>query len=109
MVGVYCIIGTDRHGSRSQPKPEKTMVKYKHEAENAISTAVYWMEMIIRKEPHLGANDAAVEKAQLKIDSLVQLQHELTMLDGVVLPTDLVDRIVRTTFRAAQLFGKPNA
>ena len=82
---------------------------YKHEAENAITTAVGYMEMIIRKEPHLGANEAAVEKAQLKLDSLVQLIEEIKLVSGCELSHDLTSRVANETFRAGQFFMKPNA
>jgi len=50
LVGVYRIIGTDRHGSRSQPKPEKTMEYTKGQAIKAIVRAGYAMEDIFLDE-----------------------------------------------------------
>jgi hypothetical protein len=42
LVGVYRIIGIDRHGSRSQPKPEKTMMKRTEPATPAEIS--YWID-----------------------------------------------------------------
>ena len=82
---------------------------YKHEAEKALLTAGSYMAMICRTEDHVGANQAAVQKAQLKYDEIVQLFDELTLVDGVVLPENLASRIVNKTFEAGKFFMKPNA
>jgi len=82
---------------------------YKHEAENAISTAVEYMQMIIRNEKHIACTEAAVAKAQLKLDSLVQLIEEIKLVSGCELSRDLTDRVANETFRAGQFFMKPNA
>ena len=110
MVWVYRIIGTDRHGSRSQPKPEKTMRGYyKHEAENAISVVADLMTMIIRNEKHIACTEAAIAKAQLKLDQLVQLMEEIKLVSGCELSHDLSNRISKKTLEAGNFFMKPNA
>jgi len=84
-------------------------VWYKHEAENALLNAGSLMAMIFRTKDHVGANQTAVQKAQLKYDELVQLVEELMLLDGVVLPENLASRIANKTFEARKFFMKPNA
>jgi len=82
---------------------------YKHEAENAISVVADLMTMIIRNEKHIACTEAAVAKAQLKLDQLVQLMEEIKLVSGCELSHDLTSRVANETFRAGQFFMKPNA
>lgn len=82
---------------------------YKHEAVSGLTTAIEYMEMIIRNEKHIVCTEAAVEKAQLKLDSLLQLIEEIELVSGCELSHDLSNRISKKTLEAGNFFMKPNA
>jgi len=82
---------------------------YKHEAVSGLTTAIEYMEMIIRNEKHIACTEAAVAKAQLKLDQLVQLMEEIELVSGCELSHDLSNRISKKELEAGNFFMKPNA
>ena len=79
-----------------------------HDADNALMEAARLMQMIICTKDDVGANKAAVQKAQRRYDALIKLLAELLLVDENVLSYDLSIRILKKTSEATRFYYHSN-